>query len=699
MILKILTFIFVFLFSATVNAQSLGSYSSATATAGKNKTVTPSSAPGNTTKIFVSTTSNFQGVLTGDPVTGKVTIVDARPAGVYTIKVKALSSAGSSTTKTFTLTVNNPDCSDGDFNGHGSTNTGLNQLNILVGDFNRDGKQDIAGVHEGGNNTLSIRLGNGNGTFSGTSELAVGSHPFHGAIADFNGDGDQDICIANSGAGHVSILLGTGTGTFITNPVVPVEKTPVCVAVGDFNNDAKQDIITANLNSGNVSVRLGDGAGYFSGSTKINVGIYPYYVAVGDFNGDGKLDFASASGGLNTISVRLGNGAGSFSGTTEVPVGLHPNCVAVGDFNKDGKQDLASANYASNTVSIRLGDGLGNFSGNTEVPVGSYPNFVAVGNFNGDDHVDIATANYFGNDVSIRFGDGTGGFVGTSQFSAGSYPTSLAVGDFNNDDLMDVAVSDYNDHAISIHLGVAGSHTIDPVTSNSPVCDGETVTLVAPGGDLHQWTGPNGFSAAGQTINISAAHVTDTGQYVVTLTDTAGCTGTASAMVMVNPLPEVSYALQDDSICMDSQSKLLVDGTPAGGTFSGTGVNGHLFNPHASGPGVFTVTYTYVDSNGCSNLAKDKMYVLVCTGMSIAGEEDGFNVYPNPFTVDFHIEVPVSISDGVLFLYSADGKLLHEWEINGKNDQVYDAGIESPGIYFLRLFSEKGVSVTRVIRQ
>jgi hypothetical protein len=692
--------IFCFSFCSLIKAQSLGTYSPASAVAGKNTNVTPNASPVNTSKIVVSSSSNFQGVLTANPVNGKVTIVDAKPAGVYTIKVKAFNSSGSTATKSFTLTVNNPDCSDGNSDTHSFISTGLQQLNVLVGDFNKDGKQDIAGVHEGGNNTLSIRMGNGNGTFSGTTEYPVGSHPFNGAITDFNGDGNQDICICNSGADHVSILLGDGAGGFITNPVVSVGNTPISIAVGDFNGDGKQDFITSNLNSNNVSVRYGDGSGFFTGNTQVAVGTNPYSVVTGDFNNDGKLDFATAGGGVNTLSVRLGNGAGSFSGTTEIPVGSHPYCVAVGDFNKDGNQDLVSANYSSNTVSVRLGDGLGGFFGTTEIPVGENPNFVVIGNFNGDDHTDIATANYLSNNVSIRFGNGRGSFVGNLQISSGSYPTSLALGDFNNDNLMDLAVSDYNDRSISIHLGVTGTHSLVPISSNSPVCDSDSIILIAPDGQLQQWTLPDGTFASGQKLMIPIAHVADSGQYIVTLTDTAGCTGTTSTNVRVNALPFVTWDITEDSICMDSPNRTLTDGYPAGGTFSGHGVFNHLFNQSVTGPGVFSIMYTYTDRNGCSSYAKDKVYVEICTEIhEEANENKSFSIYPNPFEENFQLDFSDLTNETLISLFSIDGKLIREWKISGDSSRKYFTGDLHSGIYFLKLTSENKVKILQVIKQ
>ena len=160
----IIYIVFIFLvFSIETRSQSLGHYNPATTAAGGNLIVTPSTAPINTTWIQVYSSPDFLGVLSAKPATGAVNIVNAKPVGVYTITIKAFSSSGSSSVKTFQLTVGKPRCSVGNFIDSTEVNTGLQQINVAIGDFNRDGKQDIAAAHEGGVNTISIRLGNGLG--------------------------------------------------------------------------------------------------------------------------------------------------------------------------------------------------------------------------------------------------------------------------------------------------------------------------------------------------------------------------------------------------------------------------------------------------------------------------------------------------------------------------------------------------------
>ncbi|MBL7797595.1 MAG: VCBS repeat-containing protein, partial [Saprospiraceae bacterium] len=459
--------------AATLDAgapPTLGAYPNTSVVAGQNTTVTPDAAPTGATSATATANTNFTGVLSVNPATGVVTVTDAKQAGTYTVTVTAFDGGGS-TTATFTLTVNDPNCSQGQFRGNTTVGVEQNPRGIALGDFNGDGKQDFAAANSA-SNSVSIRFGDGLGGFSGSTNVSVGTGPYSVAVADFNGDGKQDFAAANGNSSNtVSIRLGDGAGGFTGSTTVTVGSNPFSVAVGDFNDDGIPDIATANYGSATVSIRLGDGAGGFTGSTNVAVGSFPYSVAVGDFNGDGNQDIAAANYSSNTVSIRLGDGAGGLTGSTNVAVGASPTSVAVGDFNGDGNQDIAAANSLSNTVSIRLGDGTGAFTGSTDVATGGTCWFVAVGDFNGDGIQDFAAANYGSSSVSIRLGDGTGNFPGSINVASITGPICLAVGDFNNDSIQDFAAANLISAAVSIRLG--GANEINLRGNGMDIADGD----------------------------------------------------------------------------------------------------------------------------------------------------------------------------------------------------------------------------------
>jgi len=322
--------------------------------------------------------------------------------------------------------------------GAGSGPTG-----VATGDFNGDGRLDLAVANLRSNN-VSVLLGNGDGTFQAAVNYGAGSRPISVAVGDFNGDGKLDLAVSNNGSDNVSILLGNGDGTFQTPMDYGAGSLPDSVAVGDFNGDGKLDLAVSNDGSDNVSILLGKGDGTFQAHVDYATGQYPSSVAVGDFNGDGKLDLAVANFGTNNASILLGKGDGSFQTAVDYGAGSNPYSVAVADFNGDGKLDLAVANVGASpaNVSVLLGKGDGTFQAHVDYTTGQYPSSVAVGDFNGDGKLDLAVANDADSDVSILLGNGDGTFQTSVNYGAGSNPYGVAVGDFNGDGRLDLATAD-----------------------------------------------------------------------------------------------------------------------------------------------------------------------------------------------------------------------------------------------------------------
>ena len=330
-------------------------------------------------------------------------------------------------------------------------------VSVAVGDFNGDGKADLA-VGSANSRAVSVFLGNGNGTFQPRQTFATGIDPYAIAVADFNGDGKVDLAVANYGFNTVSVFLGNGDGTFLPQQTFATGSDPYAIAVADFNGDGKSDLAVANEGSNTVSVLLGNGDGTFQPQQTFATGSEPTSLAVGDFNGDGKTDLAIANSGSNTVSILL---QGYQIVATDVQfqtqqtfaTGASPESVVVGDFNGDGNADLAVTNYGSNTLSILLGNGNGTFMPEQTFATGSGPGSIAVGDFNGDGIEDLAVANRNSNTVSVFLGNGNGTFQPQQTFATGSYPWSIAVGDFNGDGKEDLAVANYNSETLSILLG------------------------------------------------------------------------------------------------------------------------------------------------------------------------------------------------------------------------------------------------------
>jgi hypothetical protein len=333
---------------------------------------------------------------------------------------------------------------------------------VAVGDFNGDSKLDLA-VANYNDNTVTIELGNGDGTFQTGATYQVGANPSAIAVGSFSHNGKLDLVVVNQSANTVSLLRGNGDGSFglATNYAVGVYPSQVTVA--DVNGDGNPDLVVANQNSGTVSVLLDNGNGTFQSAVTYAVGGQPQGVVAADLNHDGKLDLVVANEGTNNVSVLLGNGNGTFAPATNFGAGFHPVHIAIGDFNGDGNLDLATTNVTNNTVSVLLGNGNGTFGPAAAYATDKGPWAAATGDFSGDGNLDLVIANLNSGDLSVLLGNGNGTFGQTQNISfGGSNPYGLAVGDFDSQGVPDLVIANGGSNSITVLLnqGIEASTTL-----------------------------------------------------------------------------------------------------------------------------------------------------------------------------------------------------------------------------------------------
>ncbi len=191
---------------------------------------------------------------------------------------------------------------------------------------------------------------------------ATGKSPEAVAVGDFNGDGKPDLAVANGLDATVGIFLNKGDGTFRDMVAYPVGKGPIWIAVGDFDGDGKPDLAVADFygedEHGRLSLLRGKGDGTFEPELKLAAGPAPVAVVSADFDGDGRPDLAVAEngGGVGkTVTVLRGLGGMKFAAPVEVEVPQSPNALAVGDMDGNGKPDLVVATTQGLVILHNLG--------------------------------------------------------------------------------------------------------------------------------------------------------------------------------------------------------------------------------------------------------------------------------------------------------------------------------------------------------
>ncbi len=429
--------------------------------------------------------------------------------------------------------------------GQNVLSVGSDPRGIVIADFNGDGKPDMAIVNRG-SDSISILLGNGDGTFAPAVTYATGADCIAIAVGDLNGDGKMDLVTANRAAYTISVLLGNGDGTFGSHTDYTVGTEPMAVALGDFNGDGFLDVAEVNNADNTLSILLGVGNGALQNPVTYSVGSSPIAIVTGDFNGDGYLDLATANTGGNNVSVLFGNGNGTFQAAAFYATGDDPDGMLAADLNGDGKLDLVVADNGSDSVSVLLNAGNGTFASNVVYPVGTLPFAVAAGDFVGNGKIDIAVVNSGDDTVSIvpGNGDGTLNPAGTLTFATGNNDLALATGDFNHDGRADLVVSNSQDNTISVMLQVPGvslsTASLAFGAANVGAVSGPLSVVLTNAGSAALTIGSVAVSGASssqfsQTNNcpLSPAAIAPQANCTITVTFAPTVTGTASANLTI----------------------------------------------------------------------------------------------------------------------------------------------------------------------
>ena len=327
---------------------------------------------------------------------------------------------------------------------------------LVVGDFNGDGKLDMA-VDEGYSlaYSIAIYLGDGNGGFSATpSQTITGPRVGNALVAgDFNGDGKLDLATLNDtayGPTSISVYLSNGDGTFgapITD-YVPVSGNLVA---GDFNGDGKLDLAALNVSSSGVVLLRGNGDGTFQAPVSVPAPTtFATILYTSDINGDGRPDLILADPIAGTITTLLDDGDGTFS--TPAQVAIDPrDTPLVADVNGDGTSDVLVVD-GSGDILYRQGNPQS--PGSFEPPVTINPGFPSRDIAWVPDTLEgplLASVDAQDDAISL-YAYRDGGFVRVGSMATGRLPAQVVAADLNHDGWDDLVVRNVGDGTLSVFL-------------------------------------------------------------------------------------------------------------------------------------------------------------------------------------------------------------------------------------------------------
>jgi hypothetical protein len=160
--------------------------------------------------------------------------------------------------------------------------------------------------------------------------------------------------------------------------------------------------------------------------------------------------------------------------------------------------------------------------------------------------------------------------------------------------------------------------------------------------------------------------------------------------IQVVALPAVAFTLEDTLFCTSDAAISLTSGTPPGGTYFGSGVNGNQFDPSLTFIGESTIGYSFTDFNGCSNLVDENIAVEICAHIVNSDQSNTFHVYPNPSSGLLNIQLQEGCSFAEMSIFSVDGQLIAQKHLNAST-QSFDFSNVSSGAYIIRLQNNKEI--------
>jgi FG-GAP-like repeat/IPT/TIG domain len=364
--------------------------------------------------------------------------------------------------------------------------TGLMPSDIATGDFNNDGKPDLA-VTNKMSNTISLfkntSVANGTVLLEPKIDFTTGVEPSGVSIADINGDGKLDMVVTNRNSNTFSVFKNNSNGvniSFANKVDFTTMGQPSKITTADFDFDGLCDIaiITGNIvslfkNTGNIN-----SINFSTSDTLVSNGI-PVDLISGNFQNYGGPSIAVVNSNSNTISVFRNNSTINnilFDNRIDLATGLNPTSIAKADLQ--GAYSLTSlvvTNAGDNSCSVFKKNDNG-YSLKVDYSVGNNPFALATGDLSGNGLIDILAISQLDSKISILQNDSANGFFATVDYNTGNSPSSIEIIDLNADSKPEIVTT--NSNGISIRKNTF--HELVPIINSfSPqnASIGQAVTI------------------------------------------------------------------------------------------------------------------------------------------------------------------------------------------------------------------------------
>lgn len=281
-------------------------------------------------------------------------------------------------------------------------NTGVWPITMSVSDFNLDGKKDIVtGNLIGG---ISVLFGTGTASFTAPANYTTLAGYNLGGVTsgDFDNDGKTDIAVVNSNTPNITVFKNNGTGSFTVTNNYSITANGLYVKACDLNNDGKSDLLCLTPPS-SLNILLANNTGSFNSPLIVNLFSNANYFITDDFNKDGKKDLAVSHTSNAAISVLLGTGTGTFLPATTITIPNGADKLIAGDFNSDTNPDIIASNSSSVGILTYLpGSGNGAFVTSNTFTNNNSVLWMTAADINGDGRDDYASVDVNDNSLITR---------------------------------------------------------------------------------------------------------------------------------------------------------------------------------------------------------------------------------------------------------------------------------------------------------